>query len=84
MFGKKLKGWPHDPNGNSTGGWGLNLTTRDMAKLGLLYLNNGIWNDKQILSKNWIKESTTMHEGENDFMSYKYGYLWWLQKDDVF
>lgn len=84
LFGKKLKGWPHDPNGNSTGGWGLNLTTRDMAKLGLLYLNNGIWNDKQILSKNWIKESTTMHEGENDFMSYKYGYLWWLQKDDVF
>ncbi|MED3121689.1 serine hydrolase, partial [Bacillus thuringiensis] len=32
LFGKDVKGWVHDPNGISTGGWGLTLTVRDMAK----------------------------------------------------
>ncbi len=52
---KDVKGWVHDPNGISTGGWGLTLTVKDMAKFGQLYLNEGIHNGKQILSKSWIK-----------------------------
>lgn len=32
LFGKDVKGWVHDPNGISTGGWGLTLTARDMVK----------------------------------------------------
>jgi CubicO group peptidase (beta-lactamase class C family) len=30
------------------------LTSRDMAKLGMLYLNKGIWNGKQVISKEWV------------------------------
>ncbi|AJH75305.1 beta-lactamase family protein [Bacillus cereus ATCC 4342] len=75
LFGKSVKGWVHDPNGISTGGWGLTLTVRDMAKFGQLYLNEGIHNGKQILSKSWIKESTTMNQNQ-------YGYLWWLREED--
>lgn len=38
VFGRRVKGWVHDPQGNSTGGWGLTLSLRDMARFGLLYL----------------------------------------------
>ncbi|KFM99219.1 class C beta-lactamase-related serine hydrolase [Bacillus clarus] len=75
LFGKDVKGWVHDPNGISTGGWGLTLTVRDMAKFGRLYLNEGTFNGKQILSKSWIKESTEMNTNQ-------YGYLWWLREED--
>ena len=75
LFGKDVKGWVHDPNGISTGGWGLTLTVRDMAKFAQMYLNEGIHNGKQILSKSWIKESTEMNQNQ-------YGYLWWLREED--
>ncbi|HEB2434161.1 TPA: serine hydrolase [Bacillus cereus] len=75
LFGKDVKGWVHDPNGISTGGWGLTLTVRDMAKFAQMYLNEGIHNGKQILSKSWIKESTEMNQNQ-------YGYLWWLREEE--
>ncbi|CUB09996.1 Putative penicillin-binding protein PbpX [Bacillus cereus] len=75
LFGKDVKGWVHDPNGISTGGWGLTLTVKDMAKFGSLYLNEGTLNGKQILSTSWIKESTEMNTNQ-------YGYLWWLREED--
>lgn len=75
ICGKKVRGWVHDPNNISTGGWGITLTPRDMAKFGYLYLNNGLWDGKQVISSKWIKESTEMN-------SNNYGYLWWLRNDD--
>ncbi|MBJ8149379.1 serine hydrolase [Bacillus cereus] len=75
LFGKDVKGWVHDPNGISAGGWGLTLTVRDMAKFGQMYLNEGIHNGKQILSKSWIKESIAMNSNQ-------YGYLWWLREEE--
>lgn len=75
LFGKNVKGWVHDPNGHSTGGWGLTLTTRDMARFGYLYLNNGIWDHNRVLSETWIRKSTEMNH-------YNYGYLWWLRQED--
>lgn len=74
LFGKKVKGWVKDPRGNSTGGWGLTLTPRDMARFGLLYLNQGTWEEKKIISKTWIDDSISMNPN-------KYGYLWWLHQD---
>ncbi|PIF29929.1 CubicO group peptidase (beta-lactamase class C family) [Flavobacterium sp. 9] len=52
------------------------LNSRDMAKFGLLYLNKGLWNGKQVVSKNWVEQSLAKHsvvQGVN------YGYLWWLK-----
>lgn len=83
LFGKKVKGWIKDPNGNSTGGWGLTLTPRDMARFGFLYLNRGIWNNNQIISKEWVEESTSSHSETLIGGSIaKYGYLWWLREED--
>ncbi|SMF84910.1 CubicO group peptidase, beta-lactamase class C family [Paenibacillus uliginis N3/975] len=75
LFGKNVRGWVKDQDGISTGGWGLTLTPRDMARFGFLYLNRGIWDDGQIISGTWIDESTTMNPNN-------YGYLWWLREED--
>ncbi|NFM15858.1 serine hydrolase [Clostridium sporogenes] len=75
LFGKNIRGWVKDQKGNSTGGWGLTLTPRDMARFGFLYLNYGAWDSNQILSKKWIDESIAMN-------SNNYGYLWWLFKEE--
>ncbi|MFC9774371.1 serine hydrolase domain-containing protein [Paenibacillus chitinolyticus] len=75
LFGEKVRGWVQDPNRNSTGGWGLTLTPRDMARFGLLYLNRGLWNHRQIISGAWVNESTAMNANN-------YGYLWWLREED--
>jgi CubicO group peptidase (beta-lactamase class C family) len=69
------RGWVADPQGNNTAGWGLFLSPMDMAKIGQLYLNHGVWNGKQIVSSAWIDESTTVHSRWNKLA---YGYLWWI------
>lgn len=75
LFGKHVRGWVNDPDGNSTGGWGLTLTPRDMARFGNLYLNHGTWNNQQIIPESWIDQSTKMNTNN-------YGYLWWLRDED--
>lgn len=83
LFGKNVKGWVKDPNSNSTGGWGLTMTPRDMARFGFLYLNNGMWNDQQIISNTWVDESTSPHsETQINKSIAKYGYLWWLHEEE--
>lgn len=72
---RNMKGWVADPKGVNTAGWGLSLKTRDMAKLGQLYLNHGVWDGKQIVSSVWIEQSTQEHSHWDEK---KYGYLWWI------
>ena len=67
--------WPANPQG-ITIGWGkLHMRPRDMAKIGYLYLNKGSWDDKQIVSSQWIEESTRKHAAANPVLNY--GYQWW-------
>lgn len=68
-------GWAADPQGINTAGWGLFITPADMAKIGQLYLNRGAWNGRQLVSAEWIDESTTRHSSWDKF---HYGYLWWI------
>ena len=51
--------WETDPKGINVGGWGLRVQTEHMAKLGLLYLQKGKWNGKQVLPRQWVDEATT-------------------------
>jgi CubicO group peptidase (beta-lactamase class C family) len=48
--------WPHDPQGISIGCFGSYLQTRDLAKIGYLYLRNGAWEGKQLLPAAWIEK----------------------------
>ena len=72
-----ISGWVADPQGINTAGWGLFLIPADMAKIGQLYLNRGAWNGKQLISAEWIDESTREHS-RWDELGLKYGYLWWV------
>ena len=46
------------PTGVACGGWGMNMTTRDLARFGQLYLDQGMWEGKRILSREWIALAT--------------------------
>ena len=70
--------WEADPQGY-THGWGdLHLKPRDAAKIGYLWLNNGVWEGKQIVSAAWVEDSVKAHSdgGADD-----YGYGWWVSED---
>lgn len=71
--------WQQGPNGmvyTSGGERGLWLRPRDMAKIGLLYINNGNWKGRQIVSSEWVHESIRPHVNAF-FAGSEYGYQWW-------
>lgn len=75
--------WAKVPDDLVETGGGLFMRPRDMAKLGFLLLNHGRWHGRQILSEDWIKESTKNQAGSMKLPSWLpaadgYGYQWWL------
>ncbi len=58
----------------------LNARARDFAKIGRLYLNNGNWNGTQIVSEEWVKESTKIDRSEGSERFYQY--QWWLPSEN--
>lgn len=57
----------------------LNATMRDFAKFGKLYLNNGIFEGKQIVPEDWIEQSLDQVQArKNNFI---YSYQWWRSQD---
>lgn len=72
---KHVSGWVVDPKGINTAGWGLCLSPRDMAKIGQLYLNGGLYDGRRIVSTKWIEDST---KEKSRWGELPYGYLWWI------
>lgn len=71
--------WFSDRQGLGTPGYGLCFCAEDMAKIGVLCLNNGKYDGRQIVSSAWIEEMTRARtvEGKH-FRGMAYGYLWWI------
>ncbi len=69
--------WTRDRNGLNFGGSELHLRPRDMAKFGLLYLNDGQWDGAQIIPANWVDES--QQSATMPWSGTGYGYQWWKQ-----
>jgi CubicO group peptidase (beta-lactamase class C family) len=67
--------WDSDSQGIPIGGWGLQLTPREMAKLGYLYLHQGKWEDQQIVSAGWVDFATQKHTATDGNLGY--GFQWW-------
>lgn len=70
------------PSGVHLGATSLNLRTEDLAKLGQLYLNKGLWNGKRVVSEKWITDSIAKDDNIIPWSrSFGYGFQWWLEKD---
>jgi len=73
----------NDTNSLPDAASGLYMRSRDLMSFGLLYLNDGRWNGKQIIPASWVKESTTTQINTHDTYNDQYGFLWWLWKDSA-
>ncbi len=71
--------WTKDPNEKVWGGFGLQLTPRDLAKLGQLYLQEGKWESNQIIRDSWVALSQTSQITTTSGNS-GYSLQWWISK----
>ncbi len=62
---------------------GLSLRPRDMAKIGQLFLNNGLWEGEQIISSEWIEASMKSYVVPDMNITSGYGYQWWVESANV-
>lgn len=81
-LGIELRDWLRTEEGVTNGGWGLHLTTRELARFGQLYLDRGVWQGAQLVPADWIAEATGKrieswnHAGNTDWRR-GYGYQFW-------
>lgn len=68
--------WETNPQGVSVGGWGLSVTTEDIARFGLLYRQEGIWRGERLLPAAWVAEATSkqVENGQNPDSDWGVGY----------
>ena len=73
--------WETSPQGIDTGGWGLSIKTRDIARFGQLYLQRGVWQGERLLPEAWIAEATSAQvpngPSANPEWEQGYGYQFW-------
>ena len=90
-------GWKTAISGVPESGWRVSVTSRDMAKIGLLAMNKGRWNGEQLIPKDYMEKSTErllfngdddIFGGGDDVFNQGYGYFWWVtdlrHKDKVY
>jgi CubicO group peptidase (beta-lactamase class C family) len=75
-----IEHWEWFADGAGSAAWGLRLRPRDLAKLGQLVLNRGMWHGQRIVSAAWIKQMTARQSPRGWMVAgcgCSYGYLWW-------
>lgn len=76
-----------DPLGNTFGAGGLQLNVSELAKLGLLYLQKGQWQGRQLIPASWVEEASrsfiVSDQGDGEIGT-DYGYLFWIMPDGMF
>ena len=80
--------WEESPQGISTGGYGLNIRTEDIAKLGQLYLQKGMWNGRQLMQPRWVALATSkqVSNGSNPDNDWNqgYGFQFWRCRNNCY
>jgi CubicO group peptidase (beta-lactamase class C family) len=83
--------WIVDSAGTEMAFAGLNMTARDFARLGELYRNGGLWQGKQIIPTQWVRDSVTVAASHleqpppragGQTTDWGYGYQWWTSAGD--
>ena len=80
-LGIKDAWWETSSEGVAMGGFGLNVKTEDIARLGQLYLQKGVWQGQRILPENWVVEATSKQvcnqtNGTNNNVDWRQGYCY--------
>ena len=88
-LGIKDPTWETDPRGVCLGGTGLHVKTEDIARLGQMYLQKGMWDGNRILPEAWVAEATSAHSDNsntqtNPDWTVGYGYQFWLCRHDAY
>jgi len=73
-LGIKRPTWETDPLGRTFGASGLMLTVDELARLGRLYLQDGVWNGRRLVPADWVRQSTSV---QADNGAFGYGYQFW-------
>ena len=71
--------WKRTPTGHPDTEGGLYLTAEDLARIGYLYLRDGVWNGRRILPAGWVSRATMRHV-TGVAPGWDYGYQWWLTR----
>jgi CubicO group peptidase (beta-lactamase class C family) len=74
--------WPSDSQGYNYGWGDLCLYPQDMAKIGFLFLHQGKWGGKQIVSSKWVSQATKKQFSTEPYRGEDYGYGWWISRPD--
>lgn len=81
------------PSGTDCGGWGMNMTARELARFGQLLLQEGRWGDRQILSREWVRLATSRqtrsgwggnNELADDDWHRGYGFQFWICRHNAY
>lgn len=83
-LGIKKVHWVADPQGVYRGSGALSLFPEDAAKIGLLFLQKGKWDEQQIVSEAWVKEATSKQISTGSDYGEDYGYGWWISREDLY
>jgi CubicO group peptidase (beta-lactamase class C family) len=80
--------WSASPQGISAGGFGLKIRTEDIAKFGLLYLQKGNWDGKQLIPSAWVERATSkqVSNGSDPTKDWDqgYGFQFWRCRHNAF
>ena len=80
--------WETVPGGINAGGWGLKVSTEDIARFGQLYLQKGMWEGKQLVPAAWVEEATSLQtsNGSNPESDWDqgYGYQFWRCRHNLY
>ncbi|MEZ4669262.1 MAG: serine hydrolase [Anaerolineae bacterium] len=80
--------WEESPQGITAGGIGLSLKTEDVARFGQLYLQQGMWQGRQLLPAGWVKAATTSQVYKSTGMQIDwtqgYGYQFWCSRHGAY
>ena len=69
--------WKKTPTGHPDTEGGLFLEAEDLARIGWLYLNGGVWNGRRIVPEEWVRASVAKHVENVNPAGFGYGYQWW-------
>lgn len=87
-LGIKHKTWQESPQGYTTGGWGLKLSSEDLAKFGQFYLQKGMWDGQRLVSEKWVDLSSSKRIDNGDDphgdWGQGYGYQFWVCRHNAY